>query len=76
MSGAAASSWSLHFDRDQIVFNPMLTGRLGLAVAGAKPWPQWAAAFCFTAIDERARNDLLNDRARADTGPSRLARRR
>jgi formamidopyrimidine-DNA glycosylase len=57
------------FDRDQIVFNPMLTGRLGLAVAGARPWPQWAAAFYFTAIDERARNDLLNDRARAHTGP-------
>ena len=31
------------FDRDRIVFNPMLTGRLGLAVAGAKAWPQWAA---------------------------------
>ncbi len=35
------------FDRDRIVFNPMLTGRLGLAVAGAKPWPKWAAAFSF-----------------------------
>lgn len=35
------------FGRDRIVFNPMLTGRLGLALAGAKPWPQWAAAFEF-----------------------------
>lgn len=35
------------FARDRIVFNPMLTGRLGLAVAGSKPWPQWAATFFF-----------------------------
>ena len=57
------------FDRDQIVFNPMLTGRLGLAAAGAKPWTQWAAAFYFSAVDERARNDLLSDRARDHSGP-------
>ena len=57
------------FERDQIVFNPMLTGRLGLAVAGTKPWPQWAAAFYFTAVDERARDDLLKDRARDHSGP-------
>jgi len=43
------------FERDQIVFNPMLTGRLGLAIAGAKPWPQWAAAFFFGPADEEAR---------------------
>lgn len=57
------------FDRDRIVFNLMLTGRLGLAVAGSKPWTQWAATFYFSAVDERARNDLLNDRARDGTGP-------
>src|SRR6188508_737582 len=39
------------FERDRIVFNPMLTGRLGLAVAGAKTWPQWAAAFHFSAVE-------------------------
>jgi formamidopyrimidine-DNA glycosylase len=30
------------FARDKIVFNPMLTGRLGLATAGAKAWAQYA----------------------------------
>ena len=35
------------FERDRVVFNPMLTGRLGLAGLGTKPWPQWAAAFTF-----------------------------
>jgi formamidopyrimidine-DNA glycosylase len=47
------------FGRDRIVFNPMLTGRLGLAVAGAKPWQQWAAAFEFGPVavaHEAARN--------------------
>ena len=43
------------FERDRIVFNPMLTGRLGLAVAGAKPWPQWAAAFFFGPVREETR---------------------
>ncbi|MFL5478218.1 MAG: DNA-formamidopyrimidine glycosylase family protein [Gemmatimonadaceae bacterium] len=47
------------FERDRIVFNPMLTGRLGLAVAGAKQWPQWAAAFHFDAADERERAKVL-----------------
>lgn len=58
------------FERDRIVFNPMLTGRLGLAVAGAKPWPQWAAAFYFSAVDEAARASVLKDRAREGTGPT------
>src|SRR4051794_9962826 len=57
------------FSRDRIVFNPMLTGRLGLAVAGAKPWPQWAAAFFFSAVDEGARATLLQVRAREGSGP-------
>jgi len=43
------------FERDRIVFNPMLTGRLGLAAAGAKPWSQCAAAFSFGPMGERAR---------------------
>jgi formamidopyrimidine-DNA glycosylase len=50
------------FERDRIVFNPMLTGRLGIAVAGSKPWPQWAAAFFFSAVDEAARQQLLDGR--------------
>ncbi len=45
------------FERDQIVFNPMLTGRLGLAAAGSKQWPQWAAAFSFTAAENGAREE-------------------
>lgn len=35
------------FTRDRMFFNPMLTGRLGLAAAGSKAWPQWAAMFEF-----------------------------
>jgi formamidopyrimidine-DNA glycosylase len=35
------------FARDRIVFNPMLTGRLGLAPAGTKPWGQWAVSMSF-----------------------------
>ena len=57
------------FERDRIVFNPMLTGRLGLAVAGAKPWPQWAAAFYFSPADEAARAKELEERARESSGP-------
>ena len=57
------------FERDRIVFNPMLTGRLGLAVAGAKPWPQWAAAFYFSAVDEAARAKEMEERARDSAGP-------
>src|SRR3954462_2189 len=44
------------FERDRIVFNPMLTGRLGLEVAGAKAWSQWAANFFFSPVDDRARS--------------------
>jgi formamidopyrimidine-DNA glycosylase len=57
------------FERDRIVFNPMLTGRLGLAEAGAKPWPQWAAAFMFSAVDEPKRAAVLEERAREGSGP-------
>jgi len=58
------------FERERIVFNPMLTGRLGLAVAGAKAWPQWAAAFFFSAADEPARTLLLKERAKSANAPA------
>jgi formamidopyrimidine-DNA glycosylase len=35
------------FGRDRMIFNPMLTGRLGLAAAGSKAWSQAAAIFEF-----------------------------
>jgi formamidopyrimidine-DNA glycosylase len=37
------------FERDRMIFNPMLTGRLGLAAGGAKAWPQVAALFAYGA---------------------------
>jgi formamidopyrimidine-DNA glycosylase len=37
------------FERDRLIFNPMLTGRLGVATAGEKAWGQWAAMFEFGA---------------------------
>jgi formamidopyrimidine-DNA glycosylase len=46
--------------RDRIVFNPMLTGRLGVVVAGARAWPQWAAMFEFGPMD-RKRPDRAHD---------------
>jgi formamidopyrimidine-DNA glycosylase len=48
----------LRFDSDRIVFNPMLTGRLGLAAEGARAWPQLAAAFSF-APAESAPDDVV-----------------
>jgi formamidopyrimidine-DNA glycosylase len=36
------------FGRDRMIVNPMLTGRLGLAAPGAKPWKQVAATCAFT----------------------------
>lgn len=33
------------FERDRMIFNPMLTGRLGVVTAGEKAWGQWAAMF-------------------------------
>jgi len=35
------------FTRDQMIINPMLTGRMGLAAPGAKAWPQVAATWAF-----------------------------
>ncbi|HEY8135090.1 MAG TPA: DNA-formamidopyrimidine glycosylase family protein [Candidatus Limnocylindrales bacterium] len=43
------------FERDRMVFNPMLTGRLGVVTAGEKAWPQWAAMFEFGAATGKAR---------------------
>ncbi len=45
----------LRFERDKMTFNPMLTGRLGVATAGDKAWPQWAAMFEFGAATGKAR---------------------
>ncbi len=39
----------LELERDRAIINPMLTGRLGLAGAGAKAWPQVAAVMTFNA---------------------------
>jgi formamidopyrimidine-DNA glycosylase len=54
------------FEHDRIVFNPMLTGRLGLAVAGSKPWPQYAAALFFSPVDDPARQSLLAGRGASE----------
>jgi len=35
------------FERDRMVLNPMLTGRMGFAAPGDKPWPQTAFVFDF-----------------------------
>ncbi|MDL2335386.1 MAG: DNA-formamidopyrimidine glycosylase family protein [Chloroflexota bacterium] len=43
------------FERDKMVFNPMLTGRLGVVSAGAKAWGQSAAMFEFGAALGKAR---------------------
>ena len=38
---------TFQFERDRIVINPMLTGRLGLGVPGSKPLTQTAATITF-----------------------------
>jgi formamidopyrimidine-DNA glycosylase len=38
---------TFQLDSDRIVINPMLTGRLGFAVPGAKPFPQTAFSIAF-----------------------------
>ena len=40
------------FERDRIIVNAMLTGRLGFAEPGAKAWPQIAAVFTFEPLTE------------------------
>ncbi|MEP7361255.1 MAG: DNA-formamidopyrimidine glycosylase family protein [Chloroflexota bacterium] len=52
------------FESDRIVFNPMLTGRLGVVTAGEKAWGQWAALFEFGAADAKPR------RRKAGTWPA------
>jgi formamidopyrimidine-DNA glycosylase len=37
------------FTRDRMIVNPMLTGRFGFAMPGAKQWPQIAALMSFAA---------------------------
>jgi formamidopyrimidine-DNA glycosylase len=46
---------TFRLERDAIVINPMLTGRLGLAAPGAKPFPQTAAVLAFGPRDPDAR---------------------
>jgi formamidopyrimidine-DNA glycosylase len=43
------------YERDRMIFNPMLTGRLGVVTAGEKAWGQWAAMFEFGAAAGKAR---------------------
>ncbi len=38
---------TLAFERDRVVINPMLTGRLGLGAPGSKPLPQTVVVFSF-----------------------------
>jgi len=52
---------TFQLERDRIVINPMLTGRLGLAAPGARPLPQTAAVLTF---GPRA-HDRARDPARA-----------
>jgi formamidopyrimidine-DNA glycosylase len=39
---------AFHFERDMMILNPMLTGRLGLAVPGSRPLRQTAAVITFS----------------------------
>jgi formamidopyrimidine-DNA glycosylase len=43
------------FERDRMIFNPMLTGRLGVVTAGERAWPQSAAMFEFGAATGKPR---------------------
>jgi formamidopyrimidine-DNA glycosylase len=46
------------FERDRVIVNAMLTGRLGFATPGAKAWSQTAAVFRFGARPGRAPGDV------------------
>jgi len=46
-----------NFGHDRMVFNPMLTGRLGLAGVADKKWPQAAALFTFAAAAADGHSD-------------------
>ncbi|MGI8928959.1 MAG: DNA-formamidopyrimidine glycosylase family protein [Candidatus Limnocylindrales bacterium] len=55
----------LRFDRDQIVVNAMLTGRLGFAMPKSKAWPQTAAVLTFgPAVVHKGAISEDGDRAR------------
>jgi formamidopyrimidine-DNA glycosylase len=56
---------TFQFERDRIVINPMLTGRLGLAVPGARAWPAMAAVLTFWPRSE-APADAARSRPLAD----------
>jgi formamidopyrimidine-DNA glycosylase len=45
---------TLAFSRDRVVLNPMLTGRLGLAAPGSKPFPNTAVVWRFGPRSARA----------------------
>jgi formamidopyrimidine-DNA glycosylase len=47
------------FERDRVVVNAMLTGRLGLAAPGSKPFPQMAMTFTFGERTERPTGPAL-----------------
>jgi formamidopyrimidine-DNA glycosylase len=47
---------TFRFSRDRIVINAMLTGRLGLAAPGTKPFPQTAMTFTFSGRLERPKD--------------------
>jgi len=49
------------FDRDQIVINAMLTGRLGFAIPGTKAWPQTAAVMTFGPAAASAQDLAIDD---------------
>ena len=60
------------FERDRIIINLMLTGRLGVVTAGDKAWPQWAAMFEFgPAVGGQASRPGKWPRADADWLPRR-----
>lgn len=46
----------LQLDRDRLVFNPMLTGRLGMARPGSKPFTRTAAVLTFGPSSPRGRS--------------------
>jgi formamidopyrimidine-DNA glycosylase len=57
---------TFRFERDRIVVNAMLTGRLGLAAPGARPLPQTAVVLTFAAREQPAATDTRRTRAIAE----------
>ena len=48
------------FERDRIIINAMLTGRLGFAEPGSKQWSQVAAVFTFAPVAEERRQPVAD----------------